>query len=1177
MLISLALVVALLTALLMLPFSDAGSRRIVAWIDSATPLDIEYTSGSLFGLLELKRLSLPAGAVRVEASGLKIQLDASCLWHSEFCFDLQLLEGAVNWPGGRWQQGAMSASGIASAESITLRSVDLVEGDLIFDPAEDSEPAGFIPPEVLLPLLLQVDSMRVATLDVLVGDVSQQLESIALVGRWSGTELSLAQLELGVPGVGHLQTQGSAQLQGLWSLALDAEVSLEGDLLPPAVQQREAQLLIVGALDDLHLNVRSEGAPDADLDARLNVTEVGVPYSSDWSLEWASVMPLVELVPSLTETDFALEGPLSGSAQGELLGEQTAEFSAQFSGEGYTAIDAAGTLNWQAPMLTVSDLTLRDAISDSALHLNATAQLAQSWSVEGRIASDGFTLPEAAGDGRLAGAVSLAAQGEGASWSVELGSIALEGEVAGLPAIVKGRGGIDSNLELLPGALHASVNGTDLSLAVDADRASMSLVLDSLSRWLPRSRGRIELTGEGSTALHSLQLEGSGRGIELAEVQVPLANIRGQIDRASSRFRLAVDAPEIIRFEREFGVQIDAEGDLESFRANIQSRGELAGELRLSATAQDGAWQGELAPAQLETSAGSWASREPVAVSWLPIENQWLVAPHCWKHSEFELCGSKLQFGAQGDVQLTMAGDTRALEATLPRGMRLRGEAQGRLNAQWRPDAAPELDAQLKMENLRVVRRYGMGERVRTEYELIQLGLARQDDGRLGVTGQVRQQGREVASVAGMLPQDSNGAMDLELTIDTLPLTSFTPWFPEISSLEGQVSGRIDASGPVLDPDINGTLSLAEGRLALVGNPTELTDLEMQLTVREGGGDIAGRGMLGGGELRFEGPLQVQPELTLELSLSGERHEVLMPPASELVVSEELAIAFSDRKMQVTGEIKIHEGVLRHEELPAGSVAISDDVVIVDLAGNAIETERPIALDADVWIRIRDRFRVEGEQVQAVLGGDLHLVQTPTTPLQVYGTLNLLGGELRAYQQTLQIKRGTIAFSGPADNPELDVAAEREIRSDDVTVGARLSGSLDDAQLEVYSDPVMSQSEAMSYLVRGRGLDAGAGADGTALALAMGADVVNRSGIVSELNRMPLISDVAFGTSGSEDDTAATVSGYIGNRIYVSYGVGIYEPINVFTARLYLQSRLWLEVVSRLESSVDLYYSFEID
>jgi autotransporter translocation and assembly factor TamB len=117
----------------------------------------------------------------------------------------------------------------------------------------------------------------------------------------------------------------------------------------------------------------------------------------------------------------------------------------------------------------------------------------------------------------------------------------------------------------------------------------------------------------------------------------------------------------------------------------------------------------------------------------------------------------------------------------------------------------------------------------------------------------------------------------------------------------------------------------------------------------------------------------------------------------------------------------------------------------------------------------------------------------------------------------------------------------------------------------------------MSYLVRGRGLDAGAGADGAALALSIGADVVNQSGLVSELNQLPGISNVSFGTTGGEDDTAATVSGYLGERLYLSYGIGIYEPINVLTARFYFNTRLWLEVVSGIENSVDLYYSFDVN
>ena len=57
----------------------------------------------------------------------------------------------------------------------------------------------------------------------------------------------------------------------------------------------------------------------------------------------------------------------------------------------------------------------------------------------------------------------------------------------------------------------------------------------------------------------------------------------------------------------------------------------------------------------------------------------------------------------------------------------------------------------------------------------------------------------------------------------------------------------------------------------------------------------------------------------------------------------------------------------------------------------------------------------------------------------------------------------------------------------------------------------------------------------------------------------------------------AVISGYIGDRVYLKYGIGVFEPINELTVRLYLLNRLWVEVVSGIEQSGDIYYSFDIE
>ncbi|MEH6634784.1 MAG: translocation/assembly module TamB domain-containing protein, partial [Halioglobus sp.] len=437
---------------------------------------------------------------------------------------------------------------------------------------------------------------------------------------------------------------------------------------------------------------------------------------------------------------------------------------------------------------------------------------------------------------------------------------------------------------------------------------------------------------------------------------------------------------------------------------------------------------------------------------------------------------------------------------------------------------------------------------------------------------------RRTLGLEFFLPPGRDDQLSGTLSFDHVQLGTLASFVPTLARLEGDVAGSLQLGGTVDQPLANGVLTLAQGGLAMVGNPTELTGFNLTLEALGNRVRLRGNGILGGGDLQLTGELITEPELRLELGLQGENHSVLYPPSTELTISENLKVTASRGLLDLSGELFVHEGVLEFEQLPEGSVAVSADVVQVDYTGALIQEKLPFDISMDVWVRIQDRFKVTGNLLQTTLGGNLHLLQRAGQPLQMFGTLNTIGGELRAYQQRLRIKRGIFSFTGPPGNPALNVRAERVISAGNVTAGVQVRGRLEEElTLEVYSEPDMPQSEAMSYLVRGRGLDTGAGADGTAVALSLASGVVNRSTLVTELNSIPGVSNVEFGAESTEDDTAATVSGYLGGRLYLSYGFGLYEPVNVLTARLYLGTRLWLEVVSSLENSVDLYYSFDID
>ena len=285
----------------------------------------------------------------------------------------------------------------------------------------------------------------------------------------------------------------------------------------------------------------------------------------------------------------------------------------------------------------------------------------------------------------------------------------------------------------------------------------------------------------------------------------------------------------------------------------------------------------------------------------------------------------------------------------------------------------------------------------------------------------------------------------------------------------------------------------------------------------------------------------------------------------------------SNAGIRISWDVTIHEVEFRFEQVPEGGVNLSADVVRVDIENEGLAEDLGLGLDLDFGILIEPGFKLTGALLETGLTGQLRVRQNPRSTLEVFGTLTTRGGTVRAFDRVLVIRRGSVSFNGNPANPLIDLRAERRVSGTNVTAGLHAHGALaDNLTLDVYADPPMSEGNAMSYLLWGRSMDSGTSSDGTVMALSLAGSVVNRSSLVSAINDVPGISDVRLSAEGSAEDAAATVGGFVGQRLYLAYGIGLYEPINVMTARLFIQTRLWLEVVSRLENSVDLYYAFDI-
>lgn len=1223
-------VLGLLVALVALPLSDRGTAFLLDTVSSLTPVEIEHTSGNLAGELRLARLALVAGSTDLLIEDALLELQASCLVFSKLCFrqlrlgslNLTIGEGdkspdeltppaetetpgtgklvlpvaivadavhigelRVQWPGGGWQEGSLDASLALEGSRVQVSNARIANGRLWQLSSAESETVetGEIElPRIHIPLELVIEDLLLIEPGWAMFGLEQQYETIELDGSWSGTVLRLQRLAVERKDWGRLELRGELELDEQWPLTIGLQVATaQPAILPRHFQDRELSLQGDGTLAGLQLEASMAGSPSLELAGQVNALDRDLPFDIRVLLATAQALPLSEL---LTLPDslaaVALESPLVLHASGS-LSRQLFQLEAAASGLGYDKLDLLATGHHESGLLTLEQLELRDESGTNALAASGQVQFGDSLLAEFALDSPGMNLPEL-GDltGRLQGRLQMEARSAVDAWAVSLGGVDIHGEMNAMPASVTGAASVDSKMRLAGSDLNVDLNGARLRLVAQqpGQAGRLALQVDDIGRWLPDSAGSLVLNARLASGLGDLTFEGSVEALRWQDQTIAQGVLAGSVQLEGERaFTLTTDLHNLQLGGLSFtSLAVGGKGTESAHQFSLSSAGDVSGALTIAGALQGTDWRGTLQPADWQTPAGRWQLEQAVPLRWSSERNQLSIAAHCWRDSQSELCPGELLLGQEGKATITGKGRLKRLAGLLPEDLTLTGQMQLSADAHWSADRDLSLVVEAATGPIEIVRDYGDEQPTAASWEQLRLDL-RAEDGAWHLQAQARPGTGQSLTLDTALAPGEDSELSGKLDVKAVELAELSPFLLELSELQGRLDGALALSGTLARPLAHGELQLRGGQVELLGNPTVMKNIALDITAEGDSATVGGSATLGGGELQLSGQFRSQPELNLELNIVGDRHNVAYPPSTELVLSEDIQVTLSGQSVAVTGEVVVHEGKLQQEQLPQGSVGVSRDIVEVDLQGQPIVVGSPLDTRLDVLLHIRDKFSIVGNGLDAAVGGELQIKQRPGRPLQLFGNLNIIGGRLEAFKQVLQIKSGSIGFVGAPENPELNVRAVRDIVAENISVGVSLLGTLENPQLEVYSDPVMSETEALSYLVRGRGLDSGAGADGTALALSMGTSLVNQTGVLSNLERVPGLRNIQLGAEGSADETAATVSGYIGERIFISYGIGIYEPINVLVARLYLQTRLWLEVVSRLENSVDLYYSFDID
>ena len=1024
-------------------------------------------------------------------------------------------------------------------------------------------------PDIVLPIDVQVDRLALSRVTI-APDIT--LDRLALAIRLDQSRLVLSEIEFSGQGV---DLQGQAAMAGRAPHSIDGRLSLRIDeaLTGTDIGVVEAVTQLGGAAlrPSFVINATQPRPLTLKGDLRLDQLSPGFDLRGDWSaLAWPlRGAPLVRLdtgwltVAGTTEAyeltlDTVLHGddiPRSGvalHAAGNLDGLRFAPLRVETLG-GH--VEADGDVAWAPAIGWKADIAL-DAIDPGLLQADFPGRIGGRLSIQGGLSPAG----ELNLDARIR---DLAGELRGQPLRVG-GDLQLQGDrlLARELAIASGQ-----NRVLIDGVVEQKL---DLRIGVSAP---------DLAVFYPGLSGQLHGAGSvsGTRERPTVNAELTGESLQFEDQRVATLDLRAdwqqQGGTASVRLNDAILGGQAVNTLRlnlagepaahQFDLQLDATG----FGAALAAKGGL----------EAARWQGELNVLRLaHNAAGEWRLTAPAGLD-LGAERV-TIDRLCLAQDAQQLCA---EGGWRATDGLGFRGTLRALDLgrltrTLPGGATVDGVLDGSFKVAGQPEN-PALDIEL-LPGDGMVRFEQDGERFELAYGNARLAAKLRDDVgsavlRLGLGAGGEAQGQVSLGAAG----DGDRTLRGKVTANFPDLSLVAGFVPALESVQGKL--RIDAElgGSLAAPRLLGGLQIDDARARVPAAGIELTDVA--LAVRgDGSSPLRVEGTLssGKGNLQLDGTFDLVSNAA-DLRLFGEAFEAVRLPEARVEISPDLQLQ-GQRPYRLAGVLRIPTAAIELKELPPSSVAVSEDEIVIGETNEQAADKPASPVEVQVRVELGSNVTFKGFGLKTGLTGavDARVVGTDT---RVDGKIALRDAAYKAYGQDLTVEHGRLLFAGPPDKPDLDLRAVRVSRDGSVRAYLAMSGPLAKPRPRIYTEPAKPDSEALSYLLTGSGLDqasSGEGVDMAAAALSLGLsrsepmlqDLSDRFGI-DELR-------IDTGDAGIEE-TALVVGKYLNPDLYLGYSQGLFDPVGAVLLRLRLSERVEVESKSGIEQSVDLFYRIEHD
>lgn len=424
--------------------------------------------------------------------------------------------------------------------------------------------------------------------------------------------------------------------------------------------------------------------------------------------------------------------------------------------------------------------------------------------------------------------------------------------------------------------------------------------------------------------------------------------------------------------------------------------------------------------------------------------------------------------------------------------------------------------------------------------------------------------------------QPLSGRIDVQLN-DIAFLEGFVP---DLQSPKGALTAGYALAGTMGSPRLTGEARLANGSADVPRLGLELREIRLA-AIGDGSGslnlDVSARS--GPGTLTMKGRTGLVPskENPVQLAVNGQRFQAMDTEKIKVLVSPDLQVAYAGDLVRVTGDVVIPEADVEIKERgEKGPVKASEDVVFVNTTGEEPDARKDLQVATRVRLVLGRDVEVNLFGLEAKPTGSLLAVDEPGKVTRGVGELELKEGTFKAYGQDLTIERGRLVFAGPIDNPGVDIRAFR--KADDGTVaGINAKGTARKPEVTLWSRPAMTESETLSYLLLGRPLNRAEPQEGDRLAnAAMSLGIKGGNLLAKKLAARYGLEEARIESDdGSLEQASLVVGKYLSPRLYVGYGVGLFEAVNTFRIRYLINEKWNLQAESGEGTSADVLYTIE--